>query len=427
MGYIGLIDCNNFYVSCERLFDPSLNGEPVAVLSNNDGCIVARSNEVKQLGIPMGAPVFKYREIIEKNNVRLFASNYALYGDISDRIMRVISSEVPALEVYSVDEAFVDLGGMEVDKLQSLAVALKEKIFRWVGVPVSIGIGRTKTLAKVASHIAKKFPQREGVHILEDELLEHKALKWIALGEIWGIGRQLRRRFSYYGAEVAWDFVMLSDSLIRKEGAIDALRIKKELLGESCFEIDSQPSKKKSISSTRTFTKMVTDKQELMSRISNFSVRCAEKLRKEHLCAYEVRLFVATNRNRQDLPQYFQSAYYRFLSPTHDSMYLASTVSNLVEQIYRDGFHYKRAGVIVSDLVDRDSIQLDLFSGTRKIKTDDLLKAWDRLSSTMGRNIVRLGSQYQSALSSKLRSPKYTTRWDDLLPIGKCQPDDSSE
>ncbi|QZT37264.1 Y-family DNA polymerase [Halosquirtibacter xylanolyticus] len=405
-------------MSCERLFDPSLDGKPVAVLSNNDGCIVARSNEVKKLGVPMGAPVFKYRDLVEKNKVHLFSSNYVLYGDISDRVMKIISSELPLVELYSIDEAFVGFEGISEERIAQLCEHIRTKILKWVGIPVSIGVGRTKTLAKVASNIAKKFDQLNGVHILKNDLLEEKALKWTSLDDIWGIGRQLSKRFNYLGVSTAYDFIQLSDYVVRKTGSIQSLRSKHELLGSSCFMLENQPPKRKSISSTRTFYHMVTDKEELTSRIANFSVRCAEKLRNEGICAYEVKVFIATNRNRTDLPQYYRSGFYRFISATHDTMLLSSTVSQLIDEIFVEGYHYKKAGVIVSDFIDKNILQMDLFTGNRMVKYDDLFTAWDHLSKTLGKETIRLGRQYKGDSSNEKRSPRYTTRWNDLLIIG---------
>ena len=418
MEYIGLIDCNNFYASCERLFNPALNGKPVVVLSNNDGCVVARSNEAKALGVPMGAPVFKYRELLQKHQVQIFSSNYALYGDLSARVMKVIASEVPSMEVYSIDEAFVDLSKVPEDQIALFCDHLRQKIFKWVGIPVSIGVGRTKTLAKVASAIAKKYPQLNGVHFLKNEALEKKALQWLPIEDVWGIGRKLTKKFRYYGVNHAADLLQLSNYTIRKEGAIDSVRVKEELMGNRCYDIENQPSQKKSIASTRTFYKMVTDKEELLSRIADFSVICGEKLRREGACAFEVKVFIATNRNRKDLPQYYRSTYHRFLSATDNTMLISSTVSALVEEIFTDGYQYKKAGVIVSNFVKKNELQMDLFTAGSPLDYDALFKTWDRLNETMGKGTVRLGRQRKHLISQKMRSPRYSTRWSELLPIG---------
>lgn len=418
MEYIGLIDCNNFYASCERLFNPALNGKPVVVLSNNDGCVVARSNEAKALGVPMGAPMFKCRDLFEKHHIHTFSSNYALYGDLSARVMKVIASEVPSMEVYSIDEAFIDFSKVPEDQVHAFCNRLRQKIFKWVGIPVSIGVGRTKTLAKVASAIAKKYPQLNGVHFLKDDILEKKALQWLPIEDVWGIGRKLTKKFYYYGVEHASDLLKLSHYTIRKEGSIDAVRVKEELMGNRCYDIEDQPSQKKSISSTRTFYKMVTDKEELLSRIADFSVICGEKLRKEGVCAYEVKVFIATNRNRKDLPQYYRSTYHRFLSATDNTMLISSTVSALVEEIFIDGYQYKKAGVIVSNFVKKNELQMDLFTAGSPLDYDALFKTWDRLNETMGNGTVRLGRQKKHLLSQKMRSPRYSTRWSELLSIG---------
>ena len=249
---IALVDCNNFYASCERVFRPDLNGKPVVVLSNNDGCIIARSNEAKALGIPMGAPAHKWADTLQKNAVNVFSSNYALYGDMSQRVMNILAGYSPDIEIYSIDESFLDLTGVPHD-LYTYCREMITKVQKWTGIPICVGIAPTKTLAKLANRIAKKFPQLNGVHILDTEEKRIKALKWVKVGDIWGIGRQYEKKLQYFGINTGWDLTQKSDSFMKKYFTVVGTRTKRELEGVSCIDFENMPSAKKNIATTRSF------------------------------------------------------------------------------------------------------------------------------------------------------------------------------
>ena len=279
-----LVDCNNFYASCERVFRPDLIGKPVAVLSNNDGCIIARSNEVKALGIPMGAPAFEYEEIIKKNNIHIFSANFALYGDMSQRVMTILNEYSPDMEIYSIDEAFLKLKGFENFNLQTYGEEIQLRVTKWTGIPISVGIAPTKSLAKIAQHIAKKFPAKtKNVYLIDTDEKRIKALKWIKIEDVWGIGRQHARRLKALNVNTAYDFTQLNDSWVKKTMAIVGLRLKHDLQGIPTLDLD-EVLPKKNIATTRTFEKNYTDLQQLSERVTTFAVSCAEKLRKQHSC-----------------------------------------------------------------------------------------------------------------------------------------------
>ena len=275
-----LIDCNNFYVSCQRVFNPKLNNKPVVVLSNNDGCAISRSNEAKALGIPMGAPAFKYEKIFRKHNVEVFSSNFSLYGDMSSRVMRILSKFSPNIEVYSIDEAFLKFEGFENYDLESYCQEIKNTVFKWTGIPISIGIAPTKVLAKVANRIAKKFPnQTKGVYLINSEEKRIKALSWLKIQDVWGIGFKHAERLKNIKVNTAYNFINLEDGWVRKNMSVVGLRLKKELEGKSVLDLEEVRSIKKAIATTRSFEGTITDYEKIKERISTFSICCAEKLR----------------------------------------------------------------------------------------------------------------------------------------------------
>ncbi len=290
----GLLDCNNFYASCERVFRPDLNGKPVVVLSNNDGCVIARSNEAKAVGVPMGAPAFQYHELFKQHNVAVFSANFALYGDMSMRVMKILASYCPKIEIYSIDEAFVDLNDFPESNLQEFGQMLVKKIYKSTGIPVSIGFAPTKTLSKVANRIAKKYPKETlSSHVINSEVLRVKALKWLAVEDVWGIGRQHSKRLQTINVKTAYDFTQLSEIYFKRHMSIVEERLKQELMGIPSIQME-KPRAKKSIATTRTFERNYTSFEQLKERIVTFAISCAEKLRKQKSCSLSLMVFVNT-------------------------------------------------------------------------------------------------------------------------------------
>jgi DNA polymerase V len=414
-----LVDCNNFYASCERVFRPDLNGVPIVVLSNNDGCVIARSNEAKALGIPMGAPAFKHQEVFDKHGVRVFSANFALYGDMSNRVMSILSGYTPKMEIYSIDEAFLDFRGFGLFDLQEVGARMRREVLKCTGIPVSVGFAPTKALSKVANRIAKKFPERTGgVYIIDSEAKRTKALKWLSVDDVWGIGRQHAKKLAYLGIRTAWDFIQLSDDWVKKHMSVVGLRLKRELEGERTLEMDDV-KQKQSIATTRSFDKMYTTLEELNERVATFAVTCAEKLRQQHSCCNAVMVFVHTNFYREDLDQYSRSMVIKLPFPTSSSMELARFARQALERIYREGYSYKKAGVILMDITPELPNQLNLFENTHP-KHKALMKAIDRINTDFGAHKIALGSQ-DPARRWKMRqeklSPRYTTKLEDIITI----------
>lgn len=318
-----LVDCNNFYASCERAFNPLLNGKPVIVLSNNDGCAIARSNEAKELDIPMGAPAFEYEKLFKDNNVQVFSTNFPLYGDLSNRVMKILSEFTPEIEVYSIDEIFLKFKGFEKYDLQEYGYRMKDKVADYTRIPVSIGYAPTKALAKVANRIAKKFPNEcKGVYIIDTEQKRIKALKWLKIENVWGIGRQYANKLKAIGIFNAYQFTEQSDYFVQKEMSIVGLRLKRELEGKEYLELE-QKKRKKGIATTRSFDKNFIEYDDLQERVSTFATRCAEKLRKEKSYCSEVTVFIHTNFFRQDLPQYSKSIKLKLPQPSNSNIILS--------------------------------------------------------------------------------------------------------
>ncbi|MDP6922999.1 MAG: Y-family DNA polymerase, partial [Lutibacter sp.] len=338
-----LVDCNNFYASCERVFDPSLNGRPLVVLSNNDGCVIARSEEAKALGIPMGAPAFKYRPLFKTHRVQVFSSNYALYGDMSNRVMTLLANYSPEIEIYSIDEAFLDFKGFGHFDLQTLAVQIRQRVGKGTGIPVSVGMAPTKALAKVANSIAKKFPNRTGgIYIMEQEQQRIKALQWLPIEDVWGIGRKHALRLRKHAVYTAYQFTQLPDEWVRTEMSVTGLRLKYELAGKPVLGLE-MPATKKSIATTRSFKEMPTDIRELKTRIAGFSVSCAKKLRAQDSQATMLQVFLQTNGFRKDLAQYSRSTVLHLPYPSSSSIDLLKYADKGLQSIYKEGYQYKRA------------------------------------------------------------------------------------
>ncbi len=411
-----LMDCNNFYVSCERLFRPALEGRPVVVLSNNDGCIIARSNEAKALGIPMGAPYFKYRPLITKNNVQVFSSNYALYGDLSHRVMSILQQVEPEVEIYSIDEAFIRLPQTVPSGMTGYGLGLRKKIKKDVGIPVSIGIGPTKTLAKIAAAAAKKAPGYGGVFDLADSATTAALLAGMPVGDIWGIGRQGSEKLRRHGIMTALDLRNRDDTWIRKHLTVTGLRTVMELRGTPCIPIDHAPAPRKSVVCSRSFRKPVQSRTDLGEAISSYVSVAAEKLRNEGLAAAHLHVFLRTSPHRTDLPRHAETRMIRLDQPTSSTPALIRQALRCLAEIYRQGFAYQKAGVMLTGLTREGMRQQSLFS---PLPEDDsaVMAALDRINARWGRDTVHYASSGLArpwCMSREHKSPAYTTSWKEL-------------
>jgi DNA polymerase V len=414
-----LVDCNNFYASCERVFRPDLNGKPVVVLSNNDGCVIARSNEAKVLGIPMGAPAFQHQEVFDKQGVTVFSANFGLYGDMSSRVMSILSTYSPQMEIYSIDEAFLNFDGFGLFDLQEVGARMRREVLKGTGIPVSVGFAPTKTLAKVANHIAKKFPERTGgVYLMDSEEKRIKALKWLGVEEVWGIGRQHSKKLLYLGVKTAYDFIQLSDSWVRKNMSVVGLRLKRELQGERTLELE-EIKRKQSIATTRSFDRMYTTFEELNERVVTFAVTCAEKLRQQKCCCRAVMVFIHTNFFREDMAQCSKNIVMKLPYPTSSSIELAKFAKQALEQIFVKGYSYKKAGVILMDIAPEMPNQQNLFENSNP-KHKALMKAIDRVNADFGPHKIMLAAQdpiRRWKMRQEKLSPRYTTKLEDIITI----------
>ena len=415
---IALADCNNFYASCERVFNPGLKNKPIVVLSNNDGCIIARSNEAKVLGIKMGVPVFQVRDIIDNNNVYVFSTNFALYGDMSSRVMSLLSDISPEIEIYSIDEAFMNFTGVK-DSVH-LASRMKSVVTKSTGIPISIGIAATKTLSKVANYFAKKQTDK-GVYALTEQQQIVQALKELPVSKLWGVGSRHLRMLNSYGINTAYDFIQLNEEWVLEKMTIMGLRMQRELKGDPCFGIDAYPSRKKNIRTSRSFGVKVKSLQTIQESIIAHAARCAEKLRIENSCARYVSVILRTNPFSKSQDYYYGYKSINLEIPTNDSMEIVNAAKILLGSIYKEGLIYTKSGVIVGDTVPADQVQLNLFySEQGREKRKNLYKSVDFINQTMGRDKIQLlgqGIAKKWKLKQENLSPCYTTRWTDLLRI----------
>ncbi|MCR4592624.1 MAG: Y-family DNA polymerase [Bacteroidaceae bacterium] len=427
----GIIDCDNCYVSCERIFHPDLNGKPVVVLSNNDGCVVARSNEAKALGIKAGIPYFKMMQQWPDKDIAVFSSNYELYGDLTGRVVEIIKQEAPAYFRYSIDECFVYWNGDDGVNLKEWGEDLHKKIKKWVGMPVSIGLGPTKTLAKLASHFAKKYPGYKHCCLIDSEEKRLKALKLYPIEEVWGIGRRYAARLQSLGVKTAYDFAQHHGSWVQSTFRnIVIYRTWQELNG-----IDAVPNeemaKKKSICTSRSFNGMITELDDIRTHVANYAARCAEKLRKQDTVASIVAVFLNTNFFREDLPQYWNFQEKRLTVGTNSTIDIVKAATEILHEIYIPGYHYKKAGVIVMGISPTSPQQLDLFDYNAKDydKKKRLDKAMDQINKINGSETIVLGSQqytkgkgekaevFANAIKHDHKSKNPTTRWSDIIKL----------
>lgn len=414
-----LIDCNNFYASCERVFNPSLIDKPVVVLSNNDGCVIARSNEAKAMGIVMGAPAFKFRDTIEKNAVHVFSTNFALYGDMSNRVMSILASFCPAMEIYSIDEAFLDFSGFDNGKLEAIGAEMRKRVLQWTGIPVSVGFAPTKALAKVANRIAKKFTERTGgVYMISTEEQRLKALKWLPVEDVWGIGRRHARRLQDMNVRTAYQFTELSDRWVRENMTVIGLRLKHDLQGIPTLQLDDVTDKK-SIATTRTFEHNYTDLAQIRERVASFAVSCGEKLRRQHSCCNSIMVFLHTNAFRDDQPQHSKNIVIKLPFATNSSIELVKFAVMGLEKIYQKGYGYKKAGVIVSDFSHEENQQMNLFEN-RNVKHIALMKVMDKINRSIGQHKLHLAAQDTGRvwkMKQEKLSPRYTTNLNEILTV----------
>ena len=417
---IALVDCNNFFVSCERVFRPDLDGKPVVVLSNNDGCIVSRSNESKAMGIAMGTPYFKVKHLVENGQLTVFSSNYALYGDLSNRVMSILADEVPKIEVYSIDEAYLHIDGIAPDRISKLCRNLTEKIRQWVGIPVSIGVAPTKTLAKIASHFAKKYKGYRGVCMMDTDEKRIKALKLTPIDDVWGIGRRLAPKMLEWGINTAYDFTQRPKEWVRERLGINGLKTWEELRGTVCIDEETS-ERRKSICTSRSFADMIEDQQELSLRVSDFAAMCAKKLREEGSAAYDVTTFLYTNRFRDDLNQYFPSMTIRLNVAANSTQEIVSAALKAFRLIYRQGYQYKKAGVVVGNIIPAESVQGAIFDfdGRAREKNDRISKVMDSLGGES--KLLRLGVQrsghYADGIRKDHSSGLYTTSLEEIIKV----------
>jgi len=418
MKVFALVDCNNFYASCERVFDPSLKDRPIVVLSNNDGCIVARSNEVKALGIPMGVPFFEQKAIIKKHNVAAFSSNYQLYGDMSQRVMDSLRLFAPDMEVYSIDEAFLRLDHLHPRNLYEYCKTIRAKVMQWTGIPVSIGIGPSKVLAKVANRIAKKQTDN-GVFDIRSQEVQDKILRTLDVEKIWGIARRWAERLNRIGIHKASELRDASPTVIRKHLSVVGERLVRELRRHSCIDLeDIQP--RKNIMSSKSFGALLTEKKPMEEALSNYAARACEKLRKQNSRAQAVYVFVQTNGFRKTDKQYSNSITYNLTIPTSDTRLIIEAAKFCLSRIYKQGYRYKKTGVMLLDLIPASVEQKHLFVDSDQRPRDHLIDVVDRINRDHGPDTLFFGAQGVSRewkMRCGLRSPRYTTQWNELLMV----------
>jgi DNA polymerase V len=414
-----IIDCNSFFVSCERVFDPTLRKVPVVVLSNNDGCVIARSDEAKVLGIPMGAPYFEWKELIERENVRYFSSNYHLYGDMSARVMQVIRNIHPDIEVYSIDEAFINMDNVPVDQIPAMARLIRSEVYTQTGIPVSIGIAPSKTLAKIANRLAKK--NKKGIEILIDEVRIKEILLETDVSDIWGIGRRYAYKLGTWGISNAWQLCQQPEAWIKKHlGGVVGLRLVYELKGIKALEMEPELVSKKSIACTRSFGNPVKTLNDMKEAVATYVSRAAEKLRKQQSAAYILSVYMRTNKFNDHSPFVHRQQHTVFPVATDNTAVIIKASMSLVENMWQEGLLYKKAGVMLDGIVPVGTIQYNLFEEDTFKYHPDSMKVMDAINDKMGRNTLHFaatGIQKNWKMRSGYRSQQYTTKWDELLIV----------
>ncbi|WP_089707156.1 Y-family DNA polymerase [Vreelandella arcis] len=418
---IGLVDANNFYVSCERIFQPHLESKAVGVMSNNDGCVIARSAEMKALDIPMGTPAFKLETLRQRGEIHLLSSNYELYGDMSGRLAQLLRDACPDIAPYSIDEMFIYLDGLSDRQCQTLGESLRRRIHRGLGLPVCIGLATTHTLAKLANHAAKKQPQYQGVCLLNgQDALTASLLAQTPVSEVWGVGKRLAERLAIGGIHTAWDLHESDIKQLRKRFSVVLARTALELRGTPCLHMNALDQPRQRIMTSRSFGQSTGVKAEVHDALRRHAQRSAEKLRQQHSLTRAVMLFLNTNRHRRDQPQYFPQALIPLPSPSDDTRVILDAVRQGLEQIYRPRYRFMKAGVMLLDLVDAEQHQLSLLNAPAH-HHPLLMATVDDINQRMGQGTIRFGMTDNDApwqLRCAHRSNRYTTRWDELMKAG---------
>jgi DNA polymerase V len=413
-----LVDCNNFYVSCERVFRPSLNGKPVVVLSNNDGCVIARSEEAKALGIPMGLPAFQMRERFPGHTIETYSSNYALYGDMSARVMTILKQFSPEVEVYSIDEAFLNLAGFGNGNLNAYGHHIRHAVRQWTGIPLSVGIGATKTLAKLANRLAKRSDEAQGVVDLTVSEHQDDVLASILVKDIWGIGRSYTRLLQSHGICTALELRDADDRWIRHQMGVVGVRIVWELRGISCLPLELSPPPKKSLMVSRSFGRPITTLTEMRQAVATYTTRAAEKLRRHRLAAGALTVFLMTNRFKEDDPQSTNDITLSLPVATSDTAELIAYARVGIEHIYEEGYRYKKAGIRFTELAPAHQIQMNLFDTRDRARAQKLMTTIDHINTQMGTGAIQYavaGVKPRWQMRRLRMSPRYTTKWDELV------------
>lgn len=419
---IALIDCNSFYASCEQVFRPDLWGKPVVVLSNNDGCVIAANREAKALtDIPMFEPVFKIREQLKAHKVSVFSSNYAFYGEMSQRVMNILHQFSPQVEVYSIDESFINVSGIITTDLTTYASEIRNRIYQYTGLPVGVGIAKTKVLAKVANRIAKKFhKQLNTVYVIDTEEKRIKALKWLKIRDVWGVGRQHAKRLEEIGVYTAYDFTQLSAGWVRRHMTVVGLRIWDELQGKPRLGIQEMPKPKKGIGTAKSFGRPLEDLGLIEEACAYYISEVAEVLRAQKSCANYINVFLHTNRFSLKDAQYANSITITLPVATNDTLSLIAAAKKALHQIYKPGFRYKKVGVCLLGIIPQEFVQGNLFYPQKK-NVQTLMEVFDRLNYKYGKAKVYsalCGNRKKEwQLIQEERGPRYTTRWDELAVI----------
>jgi DNA polymerase V len=416
-----IADCNNFYASCERVFQPKLNGKPVVVLSNNDGCVIARSNEAKALGIKMGAAYFKIEPYVKQEGIAVFSSNYALYGDFSQRVVQTLSRYAPRIEVYSIDECFLDFTGLP-QNLTDYSLEICTIVKQWTGIPISIGIAPTKTLSKLANRLAKNGLSKHGPVLDWRNMADTVAvLKTIALDDLWGISRRWKEKLNQIGIHHALALKQSDPKHLRQHFGVVMERIVTELNGISCIALEEMPTPKKQILTSRSFGERLTDYDDLRAAVTHFATRSAEKCRQQQLTTQVLTVFIHTSPFDTSNPQYSNSATIEFDRPTSDTAQLIAAAQQGLKRIFRRGFSYQRAGIMLPDLWSANVAQLSLFdSGESNCRSDQLMTALDDINRKHGKRSIRYASEILSKrwhMRQQFKSPSYTTNINELLTI----------
>ena len=415
-----LADCNNFFVSCERVFRPDLQNKPVIVLSSNDGCAVARSNEAKALGIRMGDPYFKIKGLVEKHNVEVFSGNMALYSDMSQRVRWVLEEFAPAIEVYSIDEAFLDLRGMQNVDFDKYAKTISQYCWKLVSIPVSVGIAPTKTLAKIASKLCKQYPKLKGGCYMHRSQDIEKVLRKFPVEDVWGIGRRSVAKLKAMGVNTAYDFTQLHEEAVKNIFGVTGVRTLRELKGEPCIEFEDGFEAKQSICVSRSFSSEIHDVDELCEQIANFASTVAEKLRGQNSAASELCVFAYTNRFKENEPQMYGNQLVQFATPTNDQRVIVTRSIDALRELFRRGYGYKKAGVVATRIMPVQNVMRSLFEDTASVeKEHKLTSVVDAVNRAFGRGAVKFAVQGSGRIktSSEKQSPHYTTKWSDIPEV----------